>query len=391
VARYLEIALVQTFVPALVGIKYPVAPGSHTFAIVAAAVVVGAAIAVTLCLRPRAWRCLAAFILVFLVTMLPVALTRIREFGVGVGHVIYYQQSLQFMFLVLAAFAISSRWSGTRTLSLVGTGTAATGRRLSAVLRPSARTLAAAGAAALAAYAALYLTSLRAMANASWQPRQDGAYVSEYLASDRSVRAKIGREPVLIDLKVPKQVLPKKLWPYTTYGEFFALFNPKLRVDEIASPAYVLNRQGRLLPVRFAASTRGLLAEATLTPLGASGEGAAAGHGGSLACVPAARSRSWLRVPLAQPQQITFQASGLPDAIRVRFQMPASSQVVVKLLAKRGGRGFATVTHEWNRGSGGELIPLGFTGQLRYFDFRLPAHACLTGLAFGRLQFTHTG
>jgi hypothetical protein len=152
----------------------------------------------------------------------------------------------------------------------------------------------------------------------------------------------------------------------------------------------VLNRQGRLLPVRFAASTRGLIVQATLTPLGASGDGEAVGHGGPMACVPAARSKSWLRVPLAQPQQMSTQASGLPDAIRVRFEMPASSQVVVKLLAKRSGRGFATVTHEWYRGSGGELIPLGFTGQLRDFDFRLPAHACLTGLAFGRLQFTHT-
>lgn len=392
VGRYLEIALVQTFVPALVGIKYPVAPGSHTFAIVAAAIVVGAAIAVTLYLRPRAWRCLAAFILVFLLTMLPVALTRIREFGVGIGHVIYYQQSLQFMFLVLLAFAISSRWSGRRALSaLGGTGSAATGRRLSAVLRPSTPTLAAVGAAALAAYAALYLTSLRAMANAAWQPRQDSAYVREYLAGDRRVRAKIGREPVLIDLKVPTRVLPKKLWPYTTYGEFLALFNPKLRVDEITSPAYVLSRPGRLLPVRFASSTRGLIAQATLAPPGVSGGGATAGHSGSMACVPAAQSKTWLRVPLAQPEQMSAQASGLPDALRVRFQMPASSQVVVKLLAKRAGRGFATVTHEWYRGSGGELIPLGFTGQLRYLDFRLPAGACVTGLAFGSLQFVQSG
>ncbi|HVA19029.1 MAG TPA: hypothetical protein VMU55_02520, partial [Solirubrobacteraceae bacterium] len=159
VASYLEIALFETFIPALVGIKYPVAPGRHPVVIAAAAIAVGVGVAVTLYLRPRAWRCLLAFVLVFAVTMLPVALTRIHEYGVSVGHVIYYQQSLQFMFLILAAFAISPRWSGRRTGSVFRTVP-----RLLESRALSRRALAAGGTVAVAAYAALLLQSLSAMA-----------------------------------------------------------------------------------------------------------------------------------------------------------------------------------------------------------------------------------
>jgi hypothetical protein len=383
VASYLEIVLFQTFIPALVGIKYPADPARHTAAIVAATIVVGAAVAVTLYLRPRAWRCLLAFALVFLLTMLPVALTRITEFGVSVGHVIYYQQSLQFMFLIFVAFAISPRWSGQRTRS-----PNVREPRLLALQRHSSRALAAVGVAAAAAYAALLLTSLSTMSQASWQPRQDSAYVSTYLASDRLVRNLTGAEPVLVDLKVPKQVLPTKLWPYTTYGEFFALFNPKLRVDKIAKRMYVVARRGSLLPVRFAARTRGAIDHARVSERLGSGSAAASQRARSLACTPAARSTSWLQVPLAHRQRMTAQATDLAYAIQVRFRMPANSSVSVKVLARRRGLGFATVTHLWGRGIGGELIPLQFTGVVRDLAFHLPAGACLTSVEFGRIRFT---
>jgi hypothetical protein len=381
VASYLEIVLFQTFIPALVGIKYPADPSRHTAAIVAATVVVGAAVAVTLYLRPRAWRCLLAFALVFLLTMLPVALTRIREFGVSVGHVIYYQQSLQFMFLIFAAFAISPRWGGQRIRS------SPAGRpRLLALRRHSGRVLPAVGVAAAAAYVALLLTSLNAMSQASWQPRQNSAYVGTYLASDRRLRKAAGSEPVLVDLKVPKQVLPKKLWPYTTYGEFFALFNPKLRVDKIARRIYVVARRGNLRQVRFAAASRGSLEHARVNGHLGSGSAAAPRRGRSLAC--AAATRSWLQVPLAHPQRMTAQGTDLAYALEVRFRTPASSWIAVRLLARRHGLGFATVTHFWGRGSGGQLIPLQFTGVVRAFAFHVPASACVTSVEFGRLRFT---
>jgi hypothetical protein len=84
------------------------------------------------------------------------------------------------------------------------------------------------------------------------------------------------------------------------------------------------------------------------------------------------------------------QPNGLPHAISVRFRIPSSTQVGVKLLTWPAGSGFATVTHEWPQGSGGELIPLPFTGQVRDLAFVLPAGACVTGLEFGTLAYTHS-
>ena len=385
--HYLAIALFQTFVPALVGVKYSQTPGVA----VAAGLAVLSAVAVTLYLRPRAWRCLMGFILAFLITMLPIGLNKISQFGVSIGRVIYYQQSLQFMFLVLAAFAISSRWSGSRRAP-PGRGTlrpAASGWAALTIRRPSRRALAAGGIAAAAVYAGLYVTAMRALAHDVWQEGKDSAYVREYLASNKQVKAAIGAEPVLIDLDVPTVELPRRLGTIPTFGVFLALFNPNLRVDEIANPAYVLDPRGRLVPVRFVASTRGLLAQANVAAANWSAEGAAAPRDRSRACVPVGRSGSWLQVPLARPQHLSTQPQGLSYVVRVHFSTPAGANVSVRLVAWRGGRGFAKTSAEWRRGSGGQLIPLDFTGQLRELDFRLPARACVTGLTFGRLRYTH--
>jgi hypothetical protein len=117
---------------------------------------------------------------------------------------------------------------------------------------------------------------------------------------------------------------------------------------------------------------------------------AAAARSGSSACAPPTRATSWLRVPLALPQIMSEQANGLPHAIRVRFRMPASTQVGVKLLTWPAGSGFATVTHAWQQGSGGELIPLPFTGEVRDLAFVLPAGACVTELEFGTLGYARS-
>jgi hypothetical protein len=382
VTHFLEIALVETFVPALLGIAHAQAPAAAV-----AGTVVLAAVATTLYLRPRAWRCLAAFIFVFLITMLPLGLNRLAQLGSKVGQVLYYQQSLQFMFLVLAAFAISPRWSGRRARPWVGTPRPAAGRwRLLAIRQPSRRALAAAGAAVLAGYAALYVTSLRTLSHEVWQARQDSAYVSEYLASLKRLRAASGREPVLIDLDVPTIVLPRKLAAVPTYGVFFALFNPRLRVDEIANPVYVVSPRGRLLPVRFEASTSGLIDQANVSAAPASGAVSAARRGVSIACVPAGLPTTWLRVPLARAQYVRAEASERSYVIRVRFRMPASSLVPVNVLPTNPGGPFSIPTRVWDRGSGGQLIPVGFTGPVRAVEFQLPARACVTELAFGRLR-----
>ena len=194
---------------------------------------------------------------------------------------------------------------------------------------------------------------------------------------------------MLIDLDVPTLELPRRLATVPTYGVFLALFNPNLRVDEIANPVYVLDPRGRLVPVRFVGSTRGLLGQASVTAANWSAEVAAAPRDRSRACVPAGRSASWLHVPLARPQRLSTQRHGLSYVMRLHYSMPAGSKVRVRLVARRGGRGFARISDEWSRGSGSQLIPLDFIGQLRELDFRLPARACVTGLTFGRLRYTH--
>jgi hypothetical protein len=386
VLHYLVVTLFQTFVPALVGVTSSLAAGVA----VATGIVVLTAVVITLYLRPRAWRCLVGFILVFLITMLPIGLNKIAHFGVGIGQVLYYQQSVQFMFLVLAAFAVSSRWSGSRawpklaTLQVAGTTWSAL-----AIRAPSRRALAAAGIAAAAAYATLYVTSVRALRHQVWQEGKDSAYVSEYLASDKQVRAALGREPVLVDLDVPTLELPGHLATVPTYGVFLALFNPNVRVGEIANPMYVLNPRGRLVPVRFVSSTRGLLGQASVTDAIGSAQVAAAPRDSSRACLPASHSASWLRVPLTQPQRLNALPDGFSSVLRVHFRMPARSTVTVRLVAWLGGRGFATIPDVWKRGSGARLIPLDFTGQLSELDFQLPTRACVTGLRVGTVRYTH--
>ncbi len=387
ILSYLTVALFETFVPGLVGIKYPANPGSHHVVIVAACVVVGAAIVVTLYLRPRAWRCLVAFAGVFLVTMLPVGLTRVVQFGVSIGHVVYYQQSLQFMFLILAAFALSPRWSGRRQPRSV------TGLRAVAVRVPptlvSRRAAAVAGAATIAAYAALYLTSLQTMSEASWQPRQNVAYVQQFLEGVAKIKRATGSQPELVDLKVPKQVLPVKLWPYTTYGQFFALFDPHLRTDGLASSLYVVGRYGRLIRVAFRPSTNGLISRARTSADSRAAHSTATSGQRSVGCVPGGRHRVWLRIPIARPEAVRPQTSGLPAALRIRYSMPTSARVIVKLLSRGTERPFGTVTHWWGSGQGGKLIPLGFTGVLGAVEFRLPPHGCITELTLGQLRYAH--
>jgi hypothetical protein len=386
-ANYLVIALFETFVPAVIGLGYTHVSGVA----VAACIVMLTALAVTLYLRPRAWRCLMGFILAFLITMVPIGLNKISAFGVTIARVFYYQQSVQFMFLVFAAFAISSRWSGRRARPELARLRPAASRWSAPMLRrPSRLALAACGIAVAAVYGTLYVTSVLALEHQVWQGGKDSAYVREYLASDRQIRTAIGREPVLVDLDVPTLELPGHLAQVPTYGVFLALFNPNLRVDELANPVYVLDARGGLVPVRLVRSTRGLLGQASVAAAGGSPEVAAARRDRSRACVPARRSASWLQVPLARPQRLSAQPQGLPYAVRLHFSMPTGSSVPVRLVAWRGGRGFATISDKWSRGSGGRLIPLDFTGQLRELDFRLPARACITGLTVGRLRYTHS-
>jgi len=124
----------------------------------------------------------------------------------------------------------------------------------------------------------------------------------------------------------------------------------------------------------------------TSTTSRGAGAGAAAVHA-SAACVPAGRPRSWLRVPLAHPQTLRLQTSGLPAALRVNYRMPSRSRVIVRVLKVDTRRPFGTVTLVWGRGRGGRLIPLDFSGVLGAVEFQLPAGACVARVTLGRLRF----
>jgi uncharacterized membrane protein YbaN (DUF454 family) len=375
---FLVIALFDTFVPALFGVKYPITPEAHVTVIAVASVVMAAAIAVTLYLRPRAWRCLLAFVVVFLVTMLPVGFNRIVQQGVGTGHVIYYQQSLQFMFLVLAAFAISPRWSGRRAAS-----------RSIAVPRAL---LAIGGTAAVAVYGILYVTSLRAMEHASWQPSQDRAYVNAYLASVGSLRRARAREPVLIDLPVPTLVMPRHLWPYTMASQFFALFDPALRAGGSAHPLYLVNRRGTLRPASFGAKTSAQTHRATVASR--PGPWAPSPQRVPDGCVPMGRKGVWLRVPLAQRQYVPIQTGDAQEAIRVGYRLPTTTSVSVALIAGNGATISDANSEFWDGGSGTVLVSLASLsqplsvkgGKLAAIAFRLPPGACVTGLSLGSVH-----
>ncbi len=381
--HYCAIALFQAFIPALAGVQYPEGSAGHSLTFALAALVLGGLVTVTLYLRPRAWRCLLGLAAVFLITMLPVGLNRIAQFGVAAGRVLYYQQSLQFMTLVLAAFAVSSRWSGRREPSRRQ-------RRLVARLRPPRAALGIAATAGVALYATLYVTSLQGMAATSWRPRQASAYVSRYLSSLKQLEQSTGREPVLVGGEVASYLLSVHLWPYSTYSEFFPLFNPRLRVDELARPMYVVGNKGTLLPVDVAVSATAVMDRASVRARAGSGHATAAVRTRSLACVPAGRGDSTLEIPLSSTHRVAPQGSGLPYALTVRFRMPHRSTVIVELASANGSATRTSARQVWRRGSGGELIPLRLTATVGAVDFRLPAGACVTDLALGRLLYAHS-
>lgn len=387
IAHYLSIAFFQTFVPALLGIHYP-QPADVT---VAAVIVVGGAVGATLYLRPHAWRALLAFIFVFLVTMLPVGLNRVTRHGPTIGGVLYYQQSTQFMFLVFAALALSARWGGKRVgASPRRFAVASRAWQAIAARRPPWGVVAAGGLAIAAVYGALYVTSVQALVGIQRSQAQvDRTFVSRYIASDGRTRAENGVEPVLVDLRVPTAVLKKSVWPYTTYAQFFALFNPRLRVDEIAKPLYVVSSRGSLLPVRFNASAGALVDQATVSPSASAAAAVPAAAVRGAACVPAARSSSWLRLRLTRAEYMTHEPQNLAWVLAVRFRISRTSSVPIELLARTSGRGMQPATQTWDRGSGGEYIPLDFTGPVSEVEFKLPARACVSSLAFGRVNFTH--
>ena len=194
---------------------------------------------------------------------------------------------------------------------------------------------------------------------------------------------------MLVDLRVPTRVLPPMSGPTRHTASSLPFFNPRLRVaGGSRADWYVVGRHGGLIRVTFSSSSEGS------DEAGAHGAGRSAAHSTSrsdqrsVACVPGAPHRVWLRIPIARPQAVRPPpTNGVPAALSVRYRMPTSADVVVKLLSRGAERPFGTVTHTWASGQGDDLIPLGFTGVLGAVEFLLPPHGCIAGFTLGRLRF----
>jgi hypothetical protein len=379
-ARFLKIALIETFVPALMGIRTSyVAP--QPLVVGVAWLVAVMAVAITLYLRPRAWRCLPAFIIIFLITMTPVGLNRISSFGLSVGAELYYQQSVQYMFLVLAALALSTEWGGRRA------PTPTLGRRLALRTIPTTL-LASSGVAAVAAYGILFVMSAEAMAAGASEPRWSHSYVATFHSSAERVRASTHQEPVLIDLRVPPGIMSPAFAPYDRYSQFFPLTYPGLRTDEIADPAYVLDRSGLLVPVRLGESAQGILRSASVSATDGSGVVAAPHPDGSMACVPPGPALSRLHVPLSASQNVTPRPGKLPYGVRVRYRMPYRTAVPLVLVSSTVIAPDVGVDHIWSAGDGGELAPLIMDQRVDELAFDLPPGSCVSDLSIGVFDFS---
>ncbi len=371
VLHFAEIALVQTFIPALLGVSRTPTPG--TGAVVAAVLLFCVLVALTLYLRPRGWRCLLGALISFLAALLPVGINRIRRYGVYDGAELYYQQAAQFMFFVFCAFALSTRWGG---------------RRERPLRRPHPRILTAVGAAAAVAYGFLYVGSVHAVANAYWEPHTSRGYFHHFSASVERVRRSTGREPNLIDTTVWTNVMAANFYPFNRYSQFFPFLSPGLRYDDPSAPAYVVSLTGQLVPVRLKPIAGARLRRSTVSNITDTDSRPARLEQGGV-CVPPGRVKR-LHVPLSATRSLTVAPPALPYAVEVSYRLPVRTNVVLTA-AEPGGSPVVLddQAHYWGPGRVTGLTPVesqalaGRPVRAGQIDINLPGGSCVTKLILG--------
>jgi hypothetical protein len=370
--HFLEISLIQVFVPGLLGIAHQFTPG--TVAVVAGNVVFLGLLGATLYLRPRAWRCLAAALIAFLLSMVPLALNRITSYGLYVGAELYYQQSAQFMFVVLCGFALNSRWGGPlRPLPA----------RLQRRRRVRARSLLPVALAAAAAYGALYVTSVDSLARSSWLPREAHVYIEQFKKSVARVEATTGRQPNLIDITVPYGLLQSNFAPFNQYSYYFPVIDSHLRFDQPSNPAFVVGATGALVQVHLARLAGGRVRDASVSRTTGAGVTRAAVRSGA-ACVPAGH-RWRLLLPLSSTQRLGSGAAGFPYAIEVSYRMPVETNVPVLATAPDGKLTVASGDlHFWGPGTGTGLVVVRAAAVAQSVDLDLPGGSCVSGVTVGQ-------
>lgn len=377
VLHFLVIAVFGAFVPALFGIKNPQSSlGQQPLVIIACVLAALALIAYAIYTRPRTWRCLLAFVLIAVTTLLPVGIVRIASWGLHIGKELYYQQSLQFMFLILVALVLRSeqRRAAPRLLRVLGV-------RLRGAPVPTAVL----GVSVVLGYGVLFVTSVRAMGNAAWEPHRSQAYVRTFQASLHDVIQHTGREPVLFNAQTPYDISENGSVPFNSYDIFFPMIDNRVRFNTVTSPMYIVGNSGALIPARFASSDAGVLTHATVQQAGR--PPMAPERRGDQVCIPAGRQASSLRIPLATSQRLTASPQ-LPQALRLFVTVPAATSVSLTIEgtpARMTNGGFRPV---FGRGASGQYVPLDLTMEARAVAILVPEGACVGSLAIGSFQLT---
>lgn len=365
--RYLWLSLAETFVPALFGVKAPESGlGGHAAVIAVCCVIAVALVALVVWLRPRAWRSLAAFAAVFLITMVPLGLNRIVVTGMSISRELYYQQSLQFMFLALAG------------LALVGGARRPVPARL---VLASQRARAVAGGLAViaaAAYATLFVTSVHAMDHAYPWPQ----FSRDYFSALKSSLRRAGPAPVLIDQTVPEGVIPAIFAPYNHFDELFPLIDRRLRFDVVAPRLYAGSADGHLVPVSFRPLAAARLNAATVSAMDGTGSRPAVRAHGGAACVPAGSTLTRLNLPLSAATATA--AAGLPYALEASVSTIAGAKPTVVLIGAGGVAGSVAVPTAWPTGDSRVIVPLALGARVREVGLVLPPAACVRSLSLGR-------
>jgi hypothetical protein len=276
------------------------------------------------------------------------------------------------MFVVLAGFGISRRWGGQRREPAL--------RRFRRIPK---RALWFGGAAAIAAYGVLYVTSVHSLSRSSWEPRISKPYIHTFLSDVRAVKAATGREPNLIDLTVPPTLMLANFAPFNQYSLFFPVVDSHLQYNGPSSPRFVVGPTGALERVRFASLATGTLRKARLIdkaglrpPLVRSGA----------ACVPAGAPEQ-LRVPLLKSVRLPATANGVANAIAIRYVLPARVGVTV-LDAGAGGipAPVDADSHLWGPGAGTGYALVTTPSTASEVDLDLPGGACIDALTVGAFE-----
>ena len=379
--HYLAIAVFSSFIPALFGIKHPEsALGRQPLVIVACVTVFLMLAAYLLYTRPRTWRCMAAFLLIAVITLAPVGIDRIPVYRLHVADELYYAQSLQFMFLILVALALRAERRRAPPRQLVPILT---------WLRAAPVAAATLVLAALAGYGVLYVISVDAMADASWQPHRSRAYVSAFQASVRRVIRQTGRPPVLFNATVPVDIGGRGTVPYNRYDDFFPIVDSRVRFNTVTTPMYVVSPAGALFAVRFVAADAGTVARATVLEKGSPALPTVT-RGGYL-CVPAGRNPALVRVPLVRMLRLTTTSGQLPPALRLLVRTPTATSIKVTVTGPATSPAGNPYTPHFRPGASGQYIPLDVGTEARAIDLELPARSCIGSLAIGSFSLPPQG